>query len=119
MKSYNTQKMKSVSYYSLPDGMADVYLRRELPVEKGDEENDVFVYDEVNFKISVDITEDEIRDNFDLLFEDAHAMDKKTQTEEELLVDYVLELDMRFIMLEFGLQGKGVKNDYGIQIMQK
>ena len=25
------------------------------------------------------------------------------QTEEELLVDYVLELDMRLIMLEFGL----------------
>ena len=83
MKSYNTQKMKSVSYYSLPDGMADVYLRRELPTEKDEDGNDIYVYEEVGFKISADIMEDEIRDNFDLLFEDAHALDKKEVTLEE------------------------------------
>lgn len=83
MKSYNTQKMKSVSYYSLPDGMADVYLRRELPIEKDEEGDDVYVYEEVNFKISADITEDEIRDNFDLLFEDAYALDAKEVSLEE------------------------------------
>ena len=69
--------MKSVSYYNLPDGMADVYLRRELPIEKDEEGNDVYVYEEVNFKISADITEDNVKDNFDLLFEDAHALDVK------------------------------------------
>lgn len=92
MKSYNTQKMKSVSYYSLPDGMADVYLRRELPTEKDEDGNDVYVYEEVVFKISTDITEDEIRDNFDLLFEDAHTLDKKEVTLEERNradIDYV------------------------------
>ena len=83
MKSYNTQKMKGVSYYSLPDGMVDVYLRRELPIEKDEEGNDVYVYEEVNLKISADITEDEIRDNFDLLFEDAHALDAKEVSLEE------------------------------------
>jgi len=92
MKSYNTQKMKSVSYYSLPDGMAEVYLRRQLPIEKDEEGNDVYVYEEVNFKISADITEDTIKNNFNLLFEDAHALDVKEVSLEERNradIDYV------------------------------
>ena len=97
MKSYNTQKMKSVSYYSLPDGMADVYLRRELPVEKDEEGNDVYVYEEVNFKISTDITEDKIKDNFNLLFEDARALDVKEVSLEERL--HMAEETIMFVLM--------------------
>ena len=77
MKVYASQKMSKTSYYALPDNdMVDVFLRKGLPKETDAEGEEIFVYDEVYFKISKDITQKAIEDNFDLLFNDSKALDE-------------------------------------------
>ena len=78
MKSYTNIAMPRISYFVLPDGkMVDVYLRKELPSEVGADGEEVFVYDEVNFRISSDITQQQIEENFELLFNDPNALDER------------------------------------------
>ena len=94
MKSYSTAKQDRISYYPLPDEMADVYLRKELAPEQDNEGNTVFVYDEVHFAVSQDITKTQIEDNFDLLFEDAEALNhKEPSLEERLEALEIMELE--------------------------
>ena len=77
MKSYTNMSMPIISYFVLPDcNLVDVYLRKELPSEVDAEGEVVFVYDEVNFKISSDITQQQIEENFELLFNDPNALDE-------------------------------------------
>lgn len=84
LKSYTNTAMPKISYFVLPDSeMADVYLRKELPPEIDAEGEEVFVYDEVNFKISSDITQQRIEENFELLFNDSKALDERELPLEE------------------------------------
>ena len=82
-KSYNTKPQEPLSYYPLPDGMVDVYLRKPLENEVDAEGNLSYVYDEVYFKISAEVARETISENFNLLFEDAHALDNAEPTLED------------------------------------
>lgn len=84
LKSYTNTAMPKISYFVLPDGkMVDVYLRKQLPTEVDAEGEVVFVYDEVAFKISRDITQQQIEENFELLFSDSKALDERELPSEE------------------------------------
>ena len=84
LKSYTNTAMPKISYFVHPDGkMVDVYLRKQLPTEVDAEGEVVFVYDEVAFKISRDITQQQIEENFELLFSDSKALDERELPLEE------------------------------------
>ena len=100
LKSYTNTAMPKISYFVLPDGeMVDVYLRKELPTEVDAEGEGVFVYDEVTFKISRDITQQQIEENFELLFSDSKALDER-----ELLLEEKNRADIDYLAVMTGVE---------------
>lgn len=100
LKSYTNTAMPKVSYFVLPDcEMAVVYLRKELPTEVDAEGEEVFVYDEVTFKISRDITQQQIEENFELLFSKSKALDER-----ELLLEEKNRADIIYLAVMIGVE---------------
>ena len=100
LKSYTNTVMPKISYFVLPDGkMADVYLRKKLPSEVDAEGEEVFVYDEVTFKISRDITQQQIEENFELLFNDSKALDER-----ELPLEEKNRADIEYLAVMTGVE---------------
>lgn len=77
--------LNPVDYYELPNGFADVYLRKNI-AESINEEDEQTVYeaDEVYFRIS-GVSKEEIEANFDYFWEDAEKVKPPEPTEIEKL----------------------------------
>ena len=66
--AYYTTEPATITYMSLPDGTyADVWLRQNIEETKDEEGNTQYECDEVYFRTS--LSEDEITENFDTIFE--------------------------------------------------
>ena len=94
---------KKINYYPLNNGFVDVYLHKNETQEVDEEGNIYYKSEEVYFKVSETITKELIENDFETYWEHKGEVKVVEQTDEQMLRDYVLELDMRTIMLEFGL----------------
>ena len=94
---------KKINYYPLNNGFVDVYLHKNETQEVDEEGNIQYVAEEVHFQIDVKTTKEMIEENFEFYWGNEGEVKVVEQTDEQMLRDYVLELDMRTIMLEFGL----------------
>ena len=103
VKSSSPFQRNRIDYYKLNNGYSDVFLRKN-EIEETDEEGNIYYKsEEVYFKVSETITKELIENDFETYWEHKGEVKVVEQTDEQMLRDYVLELDMRTIMLEFGL----------------
>ena len=75
--SYSNKKRSAIEYYPLPNGYADVFLRKNELGEPDNEGNIGYVAEEVYFQIEQSVTQQEIEDNFEYMWNDA----QKTRVE--------------------------------------
>ena len=70
----------TIDYMELPDGRADVWLRKDITETVDGEENTCWECEEVSFRTN--LTQEEIEENFDEIFENgAPIVDEETQEE--------------------------------------
>lgn len=92
-----------VDYYVLGNGYADVFMHKNETQENDEEGNIIYKAEEVYYQIEDNVTKEVIEENFDFMWEDVGKEYVPEPTEVKMLRDYVLDLDMRVIMMEFGL----------------
>lgn len=66
MKVYYDTKPERILYQPLPDGTANVYLRKNITQEDKEEKQSVWTADEKNIK--TELSKDDVEANFDQLF---------------------------------------------------
>lgn len=74
-----------VDYYSLPNGHADVFLRKNRRAETDEEGNSIHVADEVYFQIIQTVTKEQIESDFEYFWQDAEKTLAEPPTQEERL----------------------------------
>jgi len=72
--SYSSNKRNTIEYYPLPNGHADVFLRKNELQETDAEGNIRYVAEEVYFQIEQTVTKKDIEDNFDYMWNDAEKL---------------------------------------------
>lgn len=95
-----SEEPTNIQYMPLPNGEADVWLRKNICAVKDNEGNDMYQADENYFRT----TEDEatILENFDEWF-DYEMPNEEPQTVEDLLLDMMADFEERICMLEMGV----------------
>lgn len=83
--SYKASSHKSVDYYPLPNGYADVFLHRNEKIETDEEGNKQFVAEEIYFQVEQSMTKEQIELNFDYMWNDSEKIKVKEPTIEERL----------------------------------
>lgn len=91
-----------VDYYPLPNGYADVFLHRNEETEKDDDDNTIYIAEEVYFQVAQSVTKEDIEENFDYMWNDAEVITKEPSAEERL---EALERAMLDLILGGGISG--------------
>lgn len=84
----------AVDYYLLPNGSVDVFLHRNETTELDDEENVVYIAEEVYFQVDQSVTKEYIESNFDLMWQDS-----ETKVEVLTVVDRLVALEEAMMAL--------------------
>lgn len=74
-----------VDYYLLPNGYADVFLHRNEIAQTDEEDNLIYVAEEVYFQIESSVTKEQIEQNFNYMWDDAEKEVFTEPTEKERL----------------------------------
>ncbi|MEC1778395.1 hypothetical protein [Schinkia azotoformans] len=82
--SRSSKPQNKVDYFALPNGFADVFMRRNEITETDDEGNVNYVSEEVYFQIDKSVTKQQIEDNFDLMWNDAVNVPVELTTDEKV-----------------------------------
>ena len=88
---------ESITYMPLPDGQADVWIRKNIEASTDDDGNNIYIADEVYFRTSLSITD--ITDNFDEIFENGGTSIDDI-TEEETAVEATVSGSDRLFAVE-------------------
>jgi len=81
-------KPDEISYMSLPDGRADVWLRKSITETVGEDSNTVWECEEISFRTA--LTEEEIIENINVIWENGGPVIDE-ETEEEVADGVTLE----------------------------
>lgn len=100
--SYKDKPHNKLDYFKLPNGYADVFMRRNERVEVDEEGNKRYVAEEIYFQIEQSVTKEIIEQNFDFMWNDVENIKPKL-TLEELQLEYIIDLDYRLSLIEMGL----------------
>lgn len=92
-KSYSPKPHNMVDYYKLPNGYADVFMRKNEQTETDEEGNTLYVADEVYFQIK-GVSKEQIEDNFEYMWQDAQIKSNAPTAEERLEALETAVLDM-------------------------
>lgn len=67
--SYKDKPHNKIEYYSLPSGLVDIFLHKNEVVELDEEDNEVFIAEEIYFQVNKSTVRKSIEENFDLYWD--------------------------------------------------
>lgn len=92
-----------VDYYPLSNGYVDVFLHKTETQETDEDGGIFFKAEEVYFQVSNTITKQDIEEGFDFYWKNEGAELEEGTLREEVIEDYLLDLDMRILMIEYDI----------------